>query len=304
MISVDTVIVCTSLGEVISQKKIDTSRFAPVLKQSQLNINVSTSMTNTFSSYIFSFNSNGVVFDEKMAFSLPSNLVINGSCSLTSNISIPIMGNCSKVSPNSISIAFNIDQNVMIPQNIIYTITLLNVSTPSSLAPLPYTLTTTFNGTANQKFTSQYSMQTAYPINVISAKSNYTINQQFRLSLTITPIISQYDSWSILLPKNMVSLDSSLVPNFIFSENATYYILNQSGMAGSYIEIKANNSLITYIQPIYILSLYQLGYLSQQAMIILLNNAPVTLGCSVQLSNRTVGVFTNMTITCDRNSNG
>jgi hypothetical protein len=46
----------------------------------------------------------------------------------------------------------------------------------------------------------------------------------------MTPIISQYDSWSVFIPKNMVFIDSSLVPNFIFSENATYYILNQSGM--------------------------------------------------------------------------
>jgi hypothetical protein len=33
MTGVDTVIVCTALGEVISQKKIDTSQFTPTIKQ-------------------------------------------------------------------------------------------------------------------------------------------------------------------------------------------------------------------------------------------------------------------------------
>jgi hypothetical protein len=44
------------------------------------------------------------------------------------------------------------------------------------------------------------------------------------------PNISQYDSWSMVLPKNVVVIDSTLVPAFIFSENSTAYILNQTGM--------------------------------------------------------------------------
>jgi hypothetical protein len=143
---------------------------------------------------------------------------------------IPMTSNCERLSSNSISLIFDIDQNMMIPQKITYTIALSNVSTPSSLAPLSYSLTTTFNDTTNQKFTTQHSVQSPFPISLIYSKTNYTINQQFRFSLTMTPIISQYDSWSVFIPKNMVFIDSSLVPNFIFSENATHYILNQLGM--------------------------------------------------------------------------
>jgi hypothetical protein len=117
-----------------------------------------------------------VVFDTKLIFTLPSNLIIYGHCSFSNNIGIPMVSNCSNVSANSIAIVIDIDQNMMIPQNIMYTISLSNVSTPSSLASLLYTLTTTFNGTSNQKFSILYSMQTPFPINLVSSKTNYTIN--------------------------------------------------------------------------------------------------------------------------------
>jgi hypothetical protein len=38
-------------------------------------------------------------------------------------------------------------------------------------------------------------------------------------------------------------------------------------MTNNYTEVKAINSLITYIKPVYTLNLYQLEYLSQQKMI-------------------------------------
>lgn len=73
-------------------------------------------------------------------------------------------------------------------------------------------------------------------------------------------------------------------------------------MANNYTQIVAKNSLLTNLQPIYTLSIYQGGYLAQQASIRLSNNSAVVLGCSVGMSNRTVSMSTTMTITCDRNS--
>jgi hypothetical protein len=98
----------------------------------------------------------------------------------------------------------DIDQNIMIAQTIMYTIILNNVSTYTSMAPLQYSLYTTYNGTVNQKFNTVNSLQSALPISVIYSKTNYTINQVFRLSLTMAPILTNYDSWQVILPKNMV----------------------------------------------------------------------------------------------------
>ena len=68
--------------------------------------------------------------------------------------------------------------------------------------------------------------------------------------------------------------------------------------------MRGKNSLSTYDTPQMTINLLQGGYLVQQAVVTLGNNQPVVLGCSISLTNRTVGVLTNMTITCDRNSNG
>jgi hypothetical protein len=177
--SSDTVFVTTTQGDVIAQLIIDTSNFAPIVSQGLLTMSVPTSYTNTFSAYQFSFISTNVVFDKQLTFTLPSNLNIYGQCSFSNNITSTLNFTCSKVSANSISIMFDIDQNLMIPQTIIYTISISNVSTPSSLAPLLYTFSTTFDGIVNQQFTTKYSMQFPYPISLVDAKTNFTLNQQF-----------------------------------------------------------------------------------------------------------------------------
>jgi hypothetical protein len=74
-------------------------------------------------------------------------------------------------------------------------------------------------------------------------------------------------------------------------------------MTNNYTQITGKNSLITYIQPSYTLNIYQNGYLAQQATINIANNTPVVLGCTITMSNRTVSMYSNMSIICDRNSN-
>lgn len=73
-------------------------------------------------------------------------------------------------------------------------------------------------------------------------------------------------------------------------------------MSNNYTEIRAKNSLSTDDQPLYTINLLQSGYLVQQSITNLSNNDPVVLGCSVTMTNRTVSMLANMTITCDRNS--
>lgn len=203
--SVDTITVTTSNGDVIAQKNIDASSFAPTLVSNPLGMSVGNSVTNSYSNFVFGFVCSEVVIDKQFAFSLPTGFSIVGSCSVNTNLTkIVIPFTCTVTSNNTANVSMDIDQNLMIPQTIAYTITFANVSTPSSMAPLQYSLSTTFNGTVNQKYSVVYSMQSALPMQVVYSKTNYTINQLFRLSLTIAPNVTAYDSWLVALPKNTV----------------------------------------------------------------------------------------------------
>ena len=125
----------------------------------------------------FGFTSSEVVIDQQIVFTLPIGLNINGQCSLTSSQGFITSYVCTKTSSNSITIISNCDQNLMISQNIGYTITLTNVSTPVSTAPLNYILETSYNGTKNQRFSARYSILSALPLSLAATRSNSTINQ-------------------------------------------------------------------------------------------------------------------------------
>lgn len=135
------------------------------------------SITNSLSDFQFTFLSNKVVFDKVITFTLPSSLVINGQCSLSSTQGFVNSFVCTKTSNNSISISGDFDQDLMISQSISFSITITNVSTSVSMAPLNYILETTYNGTKNQRFSVRYSMLAPLPLNITYVKSNYTINQ-------------------------------------------------------------------------------------------------------------------------------
>ena len=92
---------------------------------------------------------------------------------------------------------------------------------------------------------------------------------------------------------------------YTLSQNQTHYTVDKSGVIPNNIaQMRGKNSLSTYDTPQFTLNLLQSGFLVQQAVVSIGNNQPVLLGCAVSLTNRTVGVLTNMTIICDRNNNG
>jgi hypothetical protein len=195
----------------------------------------------------------------------------------------------------------------MISQTITFTISISNVSTPASMAPLNYILETTYNGTKNQRFSVRYAMLAPLPLTLTSSKTNFTINQEFNLSLTTTPVTSSYDAFQMIFSKStMITQQDWLTPyGYTLSQNQTHYTVDKMGTIPNNIAMmRGKNSLSTYDTPQMTINLLQSGYLVQQAVVTLGNNQPVVLGCSISLTNRTVGVLTNMTITCDRNSNG
>lgn len=301
----DLVRATTKLGEVVSETTVNSTSSAPVLLTSTLSMTVSRSMTNTFSDFQFSFTSNRVAIDPNISFSLPLGMSINGQCAISANIPTAAGYTCVNTSSNSILISHSYSQNLMISSNITYTISITNVTTPVSVAPLTYSLDTTYNQTRNQRFSTRYAMQSVLPLQNSYSKSNDTINQDFTLNFSIVPATAQYDSWQVTITKSSSVLQGDWVPAYNLTQNATHYLLDRTGlMPGNSASIRARNSLSTVDPPQFTLSLFQAGFLAQQAVITHGNNSPVVLGCSVELTNRTVSMLSNMTIQCDRNSNG
>jgi len=124
-----------------------------------------------------------------------------------------------------VQIDYSLDQNLMTAKSITYMIVLTNVSTPVSVAPLTYSLFTTYQGFNNQKFTSSYAMQSPLPLNHTFSKNNDTINQDFRLSISIVPVTTIYDSYQFQISKSTVLLQQDWVPLFQLNETQTHYIL-------------------------------------------------------------------------------
>lgn len=80
------------------------------------------------------------MFDRSVAVALPASLKIFGQCSIVASNGFVSSFVCIKTSDNAISITADFDNNLMISQNYTYTITITNVSTPVSTAPLTYTI--------------------------------------------------------------------------------------------------------------------------------------------------------------------
>lgn len=284
---------------------MDTSSYSPVLSTGALNINVSRSMTNSFSDFQFSFSTSKIVFDKTLTFTLPASLVINGQCSFSSSQGFITSFTCMKSSNSSITITSEFDQNLMMSQNFSYLLTITNVSTPISVAPLNYALETTFKGVKNQRFNVRYSMLASFPLASDYIKSNSTINEEFNLTVIINPVTNLYDSYQIILPKDTSITQQLWLPNLSLTENSTHYILQGVGnMVNNRTTIKAKNTLSTYDQPTCTINLLQGGFLVQQSMISFSNNVPVIIGCNASVTNKTISFLTNLTIICDRNHNG
>lgn len=182
-------------------------------------------MTNTYTDLQFNFTSYQVAIDKTINLTLPIGLQINGQCSINTLDALVESFTCKKLSDTMVQIDYSLDQNLMISKNITYIIGLTNVSTPVSVAPLTYSLFTTYQGFNNQKFSSSYAMQNPLPLNHTFSKSNDTINQDFRLSVSIVPAAPIYDSFQLQISKATVLLQQDWVPLFQLNETQTHYIL-------------------------------------------------------------------------------
>lgn len=156
------------------------------MNENSLSLQLTKSMTNTRSGYEFTFVAPEVVIDNELTLQLSLGQTISGSCSLASTL----IGThtCSKVDDRTIKILMEYDQALMITKTVTYTITINDVSTPVSKAPLKYTLSTTFNSVKNQEFDVYYEVEDPYPLSATITKSNNTINEDCDIVTAIAPV--------------------------------------------------------------------------------------------------------------------
>ena len=108
-------------------------------------------------------------------------------------------------------------------------ITINDVSTPTSTAPLKYSLSTTFNSETNQEFEKYYSVDEPFPLEATIAKSNNTIHEDCDLVTAITPLTEDYDSYELEIPLSIIIIEKTKAEEkgFEFTKNSTHYILKQ-----------------------------------------------------------------------------
>ena len=155
------------------------------------------SITNTRSEYKFTFIAPEVVIDNELILQLSLGQTISGSCSLAVDEFLVGTHTCEKVDDRTIKILMDFDQALMITKTISYVITINDVTTPTSTAPLKYTLSTTFNSVTNQEFEKFYSVDEPFPLEATITKSNNTIHEDCNFVTAITPLTEDYDSYEL-----------------------------------------------------------------------------------------------------------
>ena len=138
-----------------------------------------------------------IVIDNELILQLSLGQTISGSCSLAVDEFLAGTHTCEKTDNRTIKILMDFDQALMITKTITYTITINDVSTPTSTAPLKYSLSTTFNSIKNEEFEKYYSVEEPFPLEATITKSNNTIHEDCNLVTTITPLTEDYDSYDL-----------------------------------------------------------------------------------------------------------
>ena len=127
------------------------------------------------------------------------------------------------------------------------------------------------------------------------------------MALNATPKTLQYNSFKLLIMKSMLIVAKADAESlaYSFSENATHYILEQSNqIPNNRTTIRAQNVFSTLNSGSITLTTYQSGYKVETNQLELPATKPLLLGASLSCTNRTVGQYTNLTISVDRNNNG
>ena len=83
---------------------------------------------------------------------------IDGSCSLIATELMAGTYTCDKIDSRTIRINMDYQQALMISQTIKYIVKVEDVTTPTSTAPIHYTIKTTFNSITNQQFSASYAI--------------------------------------------------------------------------------------------------------------------------------------------------
>lgn len=180
------VLLTTQAGDPIANSNFSILQFNPTKATNSLAISIPNSVTTLNSNYIIDFVSSYIPFQSGITLSLSNLQTINGGCYMIDNSSIfEAVFTCSVLNSTTIQINITGDTTLMMLDAIDYTITITNVTNPSTIQPIIYSFNTQFNSVVSQTFTTTYSIQNPLPLSLSYSRSNSTIAQSASLTLAV-----------------------------------------------------------------------------------------------------------------------
>lgn len=291
-----TITVTTSSGDDIASSSFTVMQYNPTKITNTLILALSNSVATQTSNYNFNFISSKIPFQSNLIISFTSMITINGGCFVVHNSSIlGYVLNCGVVNSSSIVLTYSGDPTLMMIDIISYQITITNVTNPSNIMPLTYSITTSFNNVLNQQFSTTYAIQSPFPLTLTYLKKNNTLAQTTTMTISIISSYPNFDQASLSIPTSLLTLQQS--PNYQYS------ILNNNYNVNGIYALNNNSVTLNIINPsstsatnTAILSLSIAGYLSAQGSVGIGAVAPVYLGLSISIKNQTVGAANELTI--------
>lgn len=189
-----TVQITTAFEELVSSTTFSVMSYNVIKSTQVLLMKLSNSVTTQSSNYFIDFISNSTPFQSGVVFSFSSLHTINGGCIVQKNSTLFTgVFNCQVLNSSSINITYTGDPTLMMIDNIDYTITIVNVTNPISVAPLQYLLSTQFNGAVNQLFSLTYSIQNPLSLSLVYSKTNNTFGQNAVMNISVVSSFPSFD---------------------------------------------------------------------------------------------------------------
>lgn len=149
----------------------------------------------------------------------------------------------------------------MMLEEIEYIITITKVTNPESVAPLQYTLPTSFNSVVNQQFTHLYAIENALPLTLSYDKSNNTFGQNSALTVTVISSYPSFNEIKMSIPSDLLTVTASSGYTSALLNNA-YQLSQIYTLTNNEVVIATTNPTSTAVTGKVTLDMFKNGYLS------------------------------------------
>jgi hypothetical protein len=280
----------TKAGETVSTTSFSTLAFNPLKAANPLLLSLTNSVTTLSSNYQLTLVSNKVPIQGSISFPLSAMHTINGGCFAVDNSSLYNGVLVCGVLNNTVTINFSGDMTPMMAEAISFQITIINVTNPSTVQPLTYSITTQYNNQNSQTFSTTYSIENPLPLSLSYSRTNSTYGQPAVLTLTLTSDYSslKYSEIKLTVPTNLMSIVAN--SNYKTAlDNGTFLVDGIYSMSNGSVTVSIVNPSSTAVQGEVTFGMYLAGYLSARGTVAIATVGPVFLGLSASSSNRIVG---------------